>query len=280
MPEQLAIGRVSIMAVPDTGVTGSPSFMFPQIEAERWAQWKQDFPQYFNPRGNLRMNIGTFVVRSAGKLILIDTGLGDKPREGYPPGNLLGNLASAGVSPDDVDLVVITHLHIDHVGWNTASRDGAWAPTFPRARYLIARREWEYFSQPEQAQKLEYMQDSVLPLAGSGQLDLVEETHAVTADLTLVPAPGHTPAHVCVAIVSDGARAMIIGDMAHHPVQLTETDWSVAFDLDPKLAAETRARMVERMEREDAVVIGGHFPSPGIGRLVRLGERRVWRATV
>lgn len=274
MADPVAIGKVTVLPVQDAAISGSRPFMFPQITEEQWQPWQQ----YLNPRGNLRMNIGTFVVRSEGKTILVDTGLGDKPREGYPPGVMLANLAAAGVQPDAVDLVVITHLHIDHVGWNTVRRDGAWAPTFPRARYIIARREWEHFSQPEQVEKLEYMRDSVLPLEGTGQLDLVDEQHRVSGELTLVPAPGHTPAHVCVAIVSGAERAMIIGDMAHHPVQLTETEWSVMFDLDPKQAAETRARMVERLEREQAVVIGGHFPPPGIGRLVRLGERRLWQA--
>ncbi len=275
MSNQLTIGNVTVLPVPDTGVSGSRTYMFPQITEEQWEPWQH----YLNPRGNLRMNIGTFVVRSEGKTILVDTGLGNKAREGYPPGNMLGNLAEAGVKPEDVDMVVITHLHIDHVGWNTIRRGDAWAPTFPKARYLIAREEWEHFTQPAQVEALEYMRDSVLPLDGTGQLDLVEDTHRVTAELTLVPSPGHTPSHVCVAIVSGAERAMIIGDMAHHPVQLTETAWSVAFDLDPKMAAETRAKMVERMERENATVIGGHFPPPGIGRLVRLGERRVWQAT-
>jgi glyoxylase-like metal-dependent hydrolase (beta-lactamase superfamily II) len=118
----------------------------------------------------------------------------------------------------------------------------------------------------------------VLPLEGTGQLDLVESAHAVTRDLTLVPAPGHTPAHACIGIVSGGERAMIIGDLAHHPVQLTETAWEMAFDMDKKLASETRERLAQRLEQEGGLTIGGHFPAPGFGRLVRLDGRRVWRA--
>ena len=274
MFEPVSVGRVSVLPVQDTPISGSRSFMFPHVGEEQWEPWRH----YLNPRGNLRMNVGSYVVRSEGRTLIVDTGLGDKPREGHPRGNLLANLGDAGVAPEDVDLVVITHLHIDHVGWNTVERDGAWAPTFPRARYLIVRAEWEYFSQPEQVERLDYMRDSVLPLEGTGQLDLVEAEHRVTGEITLVPAPGHTPAHVCVAIVSGEERAVIIGDMAHHPVQLTETAWSIVYDLNPQMAAETRARIVERMEREQAAVIGGHFPPPGIGRLVRLGERRLWQA--
>ncbi len=274
MSESLTVGNVTILPVPDTGVGGSPAYMFPQIAPEQWEPYRH----WMNERGNFRMNIGTFVLRSGGQTMLVDTGLGDKQRQGYPQGALLANLAGAGVKPEDVDAVLCTHLHIDHVGWNTVRRDGTWVPTFPRARYIVARPEWEYWTAPERAADIEYVQDSVLPLADTGQLDLVEDTHRVTEEITLVPSPGHTPAHVCVAIVSGGARAMIIGDMAHHPVQLTETEWSVAFDLDPKQAASTRAAMVERMERAGDLVLGGHFPFPGLGRLVRLGDQRVWQA--
>jgi glyoxylase-like metal-dependent hydrolase (beta-lactamase superfamily II) len=274
MPEQTSIGNVTVMAVPDTPVSGSRSFMFPAVPEEAWEPWRH----YFNPRGNLRMNIGTFVVRSDGRTILVDTGLGETPREGYPPGNLLANLGEAGVAPEDVDLVVITHLHIDHVGWNTLERDGTRVTTFPRARYLIVREEWDAFTGDDGLRAQPHIQECILPLEGSGQLDLVEGTHAVTRDLTLVPAPGHTPAHACVGIVSDGARAMIVGDLAHHPVQLTETAWQMAFDMNKPLAAETRERIAQRLEDEGALAIGGHFPPPGFGRLVRLGERRVWQA--
>jgi glyoxylase-like metal-dependent hydrolase (beta-lactamase superfamily II) len=274
MSEQVSIGNVSILSVQDTPLSGSRPFMFPDVQEEQWAGWEH----YFNPRGNLRMNVGSYIVRSEGKTVIVDTGLGDKPREGYPTGGLLGNLAAAGLKPEEIDIVLITHLHIDHVGWNTVRKGDALIPTFSRARYLIARTEWDYFTAPEQAEKLEYIQDSVLPLKDTGQLDLVEQTHAVTGELTLVPSPGHTPGHVCLAIVSGAERGMIIGDMAHHPVQMTETEWSVAFDLNPRQAAETRARIVEQLERDGSTVIGGHFPSPGIGRLVRMDGRRLWVA--
>lgn len=275
MAELVTVGRVTVLPVQETPVSGSRAYMFPNIPEERWEPWRH----YMNPRGNLTMNIASYVVRSEGHVIVVDTGLGDKPRPDFPPRRaLLDNLAAAGITPADVNVVVCTHLHIDHVGWNTVRQGDGWAPTFPNARYVIDRTEWEYFTRPEQVAALEYVRDSVLPLQGAGQLDLVEAEHRVTAEVTLVPAPGHTPGHVCVALVSNGAHAMIIGDMAHHPVQLTETEWSVAIDLDPKMAAMTRARMVERLEREQSLVIGGHFPPPGVGRLVRLGERRLWQA--
>lgn len=271
----VTVGTVTVLPVQETPLSGSRSYMFPQISEAQWQPWQH----YLNARGNLTVNISTFVIRSEGRLIIVDTGLGDKPRDGFPPArNLIANLAEAGITPGDVDLVINTHLHIDHVGWNTTAKGDGWTPTFPRARYLIARTEWDYFAAPERAETLAYMQDSVLPLKDSGQLDLVDSEHRLTSDVTLAPSPGHTPGHVCVAIVSGAERAMIIGDMAHHPVQMTETEWSIALDLNPTLAAETRLKVVDRMERENMLVMGGHFPPPGAGRLVRLGERRIWQA--
>jgi glyoxylase-like metal-dependent hydrolase (beta-lactamase superfamily II) len=274
MAEQVQVGNVTIMAVADTYVSGDRPFMFPEVPDDAWRGWEH----YFTSRGYLRMNIGTFVVRSDGRTILVDTGLGEVQREGYPPGRLLDNLRTEGVTPEDVDLVLITHLHVDHVGWNTVEREGRRVPTFPNARYLIVRAEWDAFTGDDELRARDYMQECVLPLEGTGQLDLVEGTHAVTRDLTLVPAPGHTPAHACIGIVSGGERAMIIGDLAHHPVQLTETAWEMAFDMNKKLASETRERMAQRLEQEGGLTIGGHFPAPGFGRLVMIDGGRVWQA--
>ena len=274
MAEQVQVGNVSIMAVQDTPLSGSRPFMFPRVEEAAWEPWQH----YLNPRGNLRLNVGSFVLRSDGRTVLVDTGLGEKQREGFPQGRLLENLSAAGVRVEDVDLVLITHLHIDHVGWNTLERDGRRIPTFANARYLIVREEWEFFTTDEEQRSTDHVRECVLPLADTGQLDLVEGNHVVTSELTLVPAPGHTPAHACVAVVSGGERAMIIGDLAHHPVQLTETAWEMVFDLNPALAKETRERITQRMEAEGGLVLGGHFPPPGFGRLVRLEGRRLWQA--
>ena len=274
MAEQVSVGNVTIMAVPDTPTGGSPSFMFPNVPESAWEPWQH----YRNARGNLRINIGTFVLRSDGRTILVDTGLGETQRPGYPQGNLLANLRQAGVTPEGVDIVLITHLHLDHVGWNTVRRGDALVPTFANARHLIVRAEWDAFTSDAELRNRDYMHDAVLPLEHTGQLDLVEGTQAVTPDLTLVPAPGHTPAHACVAIVSGGEKAMIIGDLAHHPVQLTETAWEAWADMDKRQAAETRERMAQRLEEEGSLAIGGHFPAPGFGRLVRIDGRRIWQA--
>lgn len=274
MAEQVSVGNVTIMAVADTYIGGSRSFMFPNVDDDAWEPWGH----YLNPRGNLRLNVGTFVVRSSGKTVLVDTGLGEIQRQGYPQGTMLDNLREAGVQPEDVDIVLNTHLHIDHVGWNTIQRGATRVPTFPNARYLIVRDEWEFFTTHETLREQDYMREGVLPLEHSGNLDLVDGTHTVTAELTLVPSPGHTPAHACVAVVSGGEKAMIVGDLAHHPVQLTETAWEMAFDMDKALARETRERIAQRMEADGGLAIGGHFPAPGFGRLVRVDGHRIWQA--
>src|SRR5262249_20828945 len=138
----------------DTGVSGCPPFMLPDVPDAAWTAWQY----HCNPR----TNIGTFALRSDGKTILVDTGLGEKPREGYPPGNLLANLAEAGIKPEDVDLVVTTHLHLDHVGWNTLCRDDGWVTTFPNARYAVLREEWEFFTTDPMQRETIHIQENVL----------------------------------------------------------------------------------------------------------------------
>ena len=274
MPEQLTVGNVTIMPVLDAAVGGPPWYLFPGVTPEQLSPWEH----LVNSEGRFDMTIGTYVLRSNGQTILVDTGIGGKERPGFPGGRMLENLEQAGVKPEDVDTILITHLHIDHVGWNTVERDGHWVTAFPRARYVVVRDEWDFFTtDPEQSQQ-PHIIDSVLPLGDSGQLELVDTNYVVSSELTLVPSPGHTPAHSCVAIVSGGERAMILGDLTHVPLQLTETHWEAVFDLDRALACRSREEIACRIEEEGAYAIGGHFATPGFGRLLQLEGRRVWQA--
>lgn len=270
----VTIGRVSIQALVDITTPARPSLMFPMSTPEKL----EPFAHFINERGHFPINIGSFAVRSGGRLLLVDTGIGDKNRRDYRNGTLPASLQAAGIRPEDVDDVLITHLHFDHVGWNTVERDGTYVPFFSNARYLIQRREWEYWSRPEIAAGTDYMADCVLPLMDAGRVQLIEDETAVTEDITTMPTPGHTPGHSAIAIVSGGERGLILGDVAHHPVQLTEWEWSIAFDVDQAKARETRHALVERIELERELVIGGHFPAPGFGRLVELSGRRYWQA--
>jgi glyoxylase-like metal-dependent hydrolase (beta-lactamase superfamily II) len=168
--------------------------------------------------------------------------------------------------------VVCTHLHVDHVGWNTRLVDGRWVPTFPRARYLIGRTELEHWKGQPDGEQHEILADSVTPILDAGLAELVEMDHVVSPEIRLVPTPGHTPGHVSVLIESQGETAVITGDMTHHPCQLGHPDWTPPFDSDPEASARMRWRMFGEWADRPILVIGTHFAGPTAGRVVRDGE--------
>ncbi len=268
------IGNVEILAISDGNFDSDPAAVFPQVPADAWNPYRP----LLNAKGHMTVNIGCYLVRSAGQTVLVDSGIGDKPRGFFPKGRLPEELAAVGVRPEDVDIVAMTHLHIDHVGWNTVAAEGGWVPYFPNARYVVTREEWEFWTEPERAAQAEYITDSVLPLALAGVAELVEGDYALTGELRLLPAPGHTPGHVCVAIASGAEAGVVLGDVAHHPAQLSEPGWHDVFDANPILAAESRRGLLERIERERMLVAAGHFAPPGFGRIVKVDGRRSWRA--
>jgi glyoxylase-like metal-dependent hydrolase (beta-lactamase superfamily II) len=225
-------------------------------------------------RNRLRIPVNCLLVRGGGRTVLIDSGIGTKiPPErretAYPGdyGHLLGGLAALGVRPPDVDVVVNSHLHFDHCGWNTALVHGAAIPTFPNARYYIQRGEWEAATHPNERTRATYLSDNILPLAESGQLELVEGERQVTGEVRLVPAPGHTEAHCTVVISAGGETAVYIGDLVQHAAQLERTAWVTAFDVLPLVSMETKKRVVAEALRTGALLLSPHIPYPGAGRL-------------
>ena len=228
----------------------------------------------------------TFVVRTPRHLILVDTCTGnDKQRpkqkhryhmNTYP---YLERLAALGVTPEQVDYVLCTHLHVDHVGWNTMLLDGRWVPTFPRAKYLIARQEWTYweqhFSSPTGAVDYPYYEDSILPVMAAGQVELVDRDYRIEDHAWLEPTPGHTPGHVCLHITGGGRDAVLSGDLMHHPVQCAEPDWCSGFCVDVAHSQRTRRAFLERYAETDALIMPAHFPTPTAGRIERAGD--AWR---
>ncbi len=251
----------------------------PRVMWERIADPPLD-DQYRMP-----LALNCLLVRSHDKLVLIETGVGDKEghrRQASPAqeGTLLSALAALGVRPDDVDVVINTHLHADHCGWNTRQlEDGRAVPTFPRARYLIERGEWEAAIHPNERTRATYLAENLLPLEEAGVLDLVEGERSVTPEITIVPTRGHTEDHASVVLSSSGETAIYIGDMVQHAVQLERTAWVSAFDLLPLVSMETKKRIVERAIRERALVVSVHCPFPGLGRMT-MGEdgKRHWVA--
>ena len=273
MTNIMRVGNVEIVALSDGGFSPPLARFMPEVPAEAWEQYRA---QHLDAEGNLRLNLGCFLVRSAGRTILVDTGIGGRGTGNFAPGRLLDELRGAGVSPDDIERVVITHMHFDHIGWNTVDREGHPVPTFPRARYVIQWREWEYCAGPESAEQT--MATLAYPVDRAGQLNLVDPNHHPTPELTMLPTPGHTPGHVCVLISSGGEHAVILGDVAHTPVQVTEPDWSIAADVDKELGRQSRRALWDRIEAEGLRVAAGHFVPPNFGRFVRVEGRRFWEA--
>lgn len=239
-------------------------------------------PRYVSPEGHLLMAVQAVLVEAPGLKLIVDTCIGnDKPRRmtrgiGLKTG-FLQRLESAGWSRDDVSAVVCTHLHIDHIGWNTMLQDGRWVPTFPRAKYLMARKEYEFWaSDKEDDEQVVAMGDSVQPLFDAGLVQLVEPDHALSAEVRLLPSPGHTPGHVCVAIESRGQRAVITGDMMHHPCQIARPEFLARFDSDHEVALATRHRLLAEWANQPVLVVGTHFVAPAGGYVRTADQGSYW----
>jgi glyoxylase-like metal-dependent hydrolase (beta-lactamase superfamily II) len=187
-------------------------------------------------------------------------------------GPFLSEFEASGFPRDSIDIVLCTHLHVDHVGWNTVLEDGKWQPTFPKARYLFADTEWNFWKTQDEGFNGTVLQQSVHPIWDAGLADLVDDSHQVCEAVRLEPTPGHTPGHVSVRISSRGEEAVITGDMIHHPCQIAEPSWGSHADSDFDQAITTRKRFLERYAGGEVLVIGTHFASPTAGRVMRDGK--------
>jgi glyoxylase-like metal-dependent hydrolase (beta-lactamase superfamily II) len=189
---------------------------------------------------------------------------------------LLSELAALGVDPAEIDVVINTHLHADHCGWNTrADGNGGWAPTFARARYLLQRGEWEAATHPNERTRATYLAENMQPLASSGQLELLDGETRVTDEITIVPTHGHTADHASVVLSSGGETAFYLGDMVQHPVQLERAAWVSSFDVYPLEAMETKKAVVARAVEEQQLVVAVHCPFPGLGRMSRADDGKL-----
>ena len=193
-------------------------------------------------------------------------------------GNLLTDLAAHFGQPEDLNVVINTHLHADHCGWNTRYRDGRLVPTFSRAEYLVQGKEWEVATHPNERTRATYLSENLLPVAEGGQLQLVEGETNVTSEVTITPTPGHSEGHASVVITSGGEMAIYVGDIAQQAVQLERTAWVSAFDVLPLMSMETKKRLVEKAIRDKALLICVHLPFPGVGHITRTAEgKRKWQ---
>ena len=267
--------------------------MIPGSAPELWQRnrgWL--VPEHWRPENdNVRAAVQTWVLRSEGRTILVDTGVGnDRERPQIPlfdhlKSDFLDRLAAAGVRPEDVDIVINTHIHYDHVGWNTEWRDGAWVPAFPRARYLIPLPDKEFFDPAnaasrraprDEAEKLRQYgstlvyADSITPILDRAVL--WEGEYRIDGNLTLEAAPGHTPGSSVLRLSSGTDRAVFVGDMLHSPVQILQPVHNSCFCEDADAARATRRRVLERAADNRELVIPAHFAGTGATEIHRDGS--------
>ncbi|MEX2238486.1 MAG: MBL fold metallo-hydrolase [Dehalococcoidia bacterium] len=225
----------------------------------------------------LTFDLNCVLVRSADKTILIETGNGDKPNVPYEGGGkLLDSLAAEGVKPEDVDIVINSHLHADHCGWNTRVENDRAVPTFPRARYYIQEKEWRDAMNPNERTRATYLEDNLKPIEESGQLVLVDGEKQVTPEIRIIPMPGHTDGHCGIILESDGQRAIYLGDLAQHRAHMERYPWIAAFDIMPLVSLETKKKIIGGALEEKTMLIVAHQPYPGVGYMRQEGKFRKW----
>ncbi|WP_024518469.1 MBL fold metallo-hydrolase [Bradyrhizobium sp. Tv2a-2] len=270
---QWKVGQVKITKVVELETTGSTRFILPLASNEEIQKLPWLIPHFATEEGRLKMSIHSLIVETPKRRIVVDTGLGnDKEGRGVPTWNnrkgpFLETMAAAGFPPDSIDTVLCTHLHVDHVGWNTKLVDGTWVPTFPNARYVFGRTEYEHWrDHSETEDKIAVFKDSVAPIVAAGRAELIPSDARLTEEITLIPTPGHSPGHMSILINSGGEQALLTGDVAHHPCQMAHLDWSSTADSNPAQSATTRRDLFSRFADTPTLVIGGHFNAGHIKR--------------
>jgi glyoxylase-like metal-dependent hydrolase (beta-lactamase superfamily II) len=271
----IRLGNIEVQRIEEMIWTISPRFLFPQLtydDFEPYRDWL--VPHFSTAELKFRLSIHSFLVRTPHHTILIDTCIGNCKQRALDAWNdlsspYLDNLTAAGVRPQDVDYVFCTHMHVDHVGWNTRLDNGRWVPTFPNARYLFHRREWEHWRETTDQYQAPVVQDSLLPVVDAGLADIVETDYIIEDGIRLLPTPGHTPGHCSVHLgAGSDADAVITGDMIHHPAQIAAPHWPTRACSDPQLAVQTRSEFVRRYADSATLILGTHFAPPTALRIV------------
>ncbi|MFI9842008.1 MBL fold metallo-hydrolase [Nonomuraea sp. NPDC051941] len=286
--DQITLGDVTVTRVWEFygPVAMTPETFFPESSPRAWeehASWLE--PHFVDPETRIvNAAIQTWLLRSEGRNILIDTGVGNHKERPYSPvwsrldTGFLDNLARAGVRPEDVDLVVNTHLHVDHVGWNTYLDGRAWVPTFPNATYLMPKADFDFWNPANEHKPLlgrgnqNVFEDSVAPVHEAGLTTLWEDSYTIDANLRLESAPGHTPGSSVVVLESGADRAVFVGDLLHSPVQFVEPDTNSCFCEDPAGARATRRKVLGWAADRNALVVPAHLGGQGAAEVRREGS--------
>ncbi|SHG20994.1 MBL fold metallo-hydrolase [Streptoalloteichus hindustanus] len=273
----LTVHRVDeVLLPPATGPWLLPDATPEVVAGQDWLR-----PHFADDEGVLRLDSHSFAFVVGGARVLVDTGIGNGKERANPAWHrlrtdFLARLTAGGFSPDSIDLVILTHLHADHVGWNTREEHGEWVPTFPHARYLTSRVEREFWAGYDMDEARRQMfRDSVVPVEEAGLLDLVDvpaQGLELAPGLRLLPTPGHTPGHVAVELTSQGQTALITGDCVHHPVQLAHPGIGACVDIDPRRSEASRRALLDSLADTDTLVLGTHFAPPTAGRVTRHGD--------
>jgi len=273
------IGDVTITKIVELEAITGTRFILPNATPQACLPigWLQ--PHFMDERGRLKMSIHALVVETPSKRIIVDTCLGNDKQDRTVPGwndlqgSFLSDLAASGFPRESIDTVICTHLHVDHVGWNTMLVGGAWLPTFPNARYLMGQAEFEHWRrQQEWPEQVAVFSDSVQPVVEAGLVDLVAVDHRICGEVSLTPTLGHTCGHVSVRISSNNESALITGDFLHHPCQMARPEWACAVDYDPAQSTRTRRGIFSELAGTPTLLIGTHFAGPTAGRVVREGD--------
>jgi glyoxylase-like metal-dependent hydrolase (beta-lactamase superfamily II) len=270
---QWNVGQVKITKVVELETIGSTRFILPLATNDEIRKLPWLIPHFATAEGRLKMSIHALVVETPTRRIVVDTGLGnDKQGRTVPTWNnrqgpFLQTMLEAGFAPGSIDTVVCTHLHVDHVGWNTRLDGGKWVPSFANARYVFGRNEYEYWRDYSiEPDKVAVFNDSVRPIVDAGKADLVASDIKLCDEITLIPTPGHSPGHMSIHVRSGGEEALLAGDVAHHPCQMAHLDWSSTADFDPVQSAVARRDLFARFADTPTLVIGGHYNAGHIRR--------------
>ena len=281
--QRIQVGEIEIVSLTDTaGPFFTYSGAYPATPRETWEPFRTRYPEYFAGEDGVYTRVGCFLVRAGDRTMLVDTGIGPGPVAlfGHSRGQLMEEMARYGVAPGDIQVVFLTHLHPDHVGWNLTP-DGK--PSFPNARYVVSRADWEVFHSPEVKGAMEALvpgcvERDVTPLAGLGVLDLIDGETEIFPGVRAFPTPGHTTGHMSLHVISGSQQALILGDVFHHPAQVQVNEICIAFDMDPQAATETRRRIVEWAAAEGMPLAGCHLLPHGLGRIMRRDGIPAWEA--
>jgi len=264
----IRVGNLNVNRVIDCVEYFSPKILLKDVSYEHlepYLDWLK--PNFLDEKNKLILWIQSFIVKTDKHTILIDTCVGNDKHSGFPQWNMrqagfLRDLTAAGFPPESIDYVFCTHLHVDHAGWNTKLENGRWVPTFPNAKYLFRKKEYEYWEQNTEEHLRWTFDESVLPVVQAGQVEWVPKDHQIDDQVVLEPTPGHTPGHTSIHLYAGDKDGVITGDMIVHPVEIAQPTWGQVADWDHALAVKTRSAFIDKYCDTDTLILGTHFADP------------------